>query len=364
MIIKEVRSTVISVPFVEQPRNVLDSKVERKRDMLVVEIETKSGIVGMGYIQLLGPGIRSVAACLEEVLRPMLLGQDATHVERLWRQVWQSTYRIGRMGVPIIALSACDIALWDALGKKAGLPLYKLWGAYREEVPIYGSGVFRGLGGDGMIEKARRFIGQGFKAIKMQAAHTPSLRGDIENVRRMREAIGPDIDIMIDINQGWSADTAILMGRHFEEQNVYWMEEPVPVEDFAGYLRVARALKLRVVGGESHFMRWDLRPFFGGEAPIPILQPDVIRGGLTELRKIAAVADTWHIQIAPHLYHELMSHLLGSIPNGLILEWMGWLDDLWIEPLTPKAGMVRPPDRPGHGMRFKPEILKDFRLKG
>jgi len=361
MIIKDVRTRLISAPFAEQPR--FDQNTTRRRNLAIVEIETASGVVGIGYTMLMQPGLRTLDACIHEVVKPMLLGRDATQIESIWRDVWQGTYRMGRMGVVILALSAVDIALWDALGHHTGLPLYKLWGGTDKEIPAYGSGCYRWLGGDGMIEKAQRFVKQGFKAIKMQAAHTDSLRGDVENVRRMREALGPDIDIMIDINQGWSADTAILMGRKFEEYDVYWIEEPVPVEDVPGYLRVARSLDLRVVGGESHFMRWDLRPFFA-EGLIPILQPDVVRGGLTELRKIATVADTWGITIAPHLFHELMSHLLASIPNGLILEYMGWLDDLWVEPHNPVNGMLRPPDRPGHGMAFRPEVLKEHAFKG
>jgi L-alanine-DL-glutamate epimerase-like enolase superfamily enzyme len=248
------------------------------------------------------------------------------------------------------------------VGKKAGLPLYKLWGAFREEIPAYGSGCWRGLGGDGMIAKAQDYVRRGFRAIKMQAAHLHGLDTDLDNVRRMREALGPGIDIMIDINQGWSADTAIVMGRKFQDYDLYWMEEPVPAEDFAGYRRIAQALTLRLAGGESHFTRYDLRPFF--ETPcVPILQPDPMRGGLTELRKIAVLADTWGLTLAPHLFSELMVQVMASIPNGLTLEYMGWLDDLWVETPLPVDGKMRPPQRPGHGLAVRPEAIKEFRAK-
>ncbi len=174
---------------------------------------------------------------------------------------------------------------------------------------------------------------QGYKAIKMQVAHVHTLHQDVENVRRMREAVGPDIDIMIDVNMGWSADVAIEMGRKFEEYGIYWLEEPVPADDFAGYQRIAAALDMRVVGGETHFTRYDLRPFFINPC-LPILQPDPMRGGMTDLRKIATLADTWGITIAPHLFPELNVHLLASIPNGIWAENMGLLDDLWVDPLA------------------------------
>jgi L-alanine-DL-glutamate epimerase-like enolase superfamily enzyme len=174
----------------------------------------------------------------------------------------------------------------------------------------------------------------------------------------MREALGPDIAIMIDVNQGWTADTAIVMGRKIEPYDVYWLEEQVPADDFKGYMRVAQALPIRIVGGETHFTRFDLRPFF--ENPrIPILQPDPMRGGFTELRKIAVLADTWGLTIAPHLFPELNVQFLASIPNGVWIEDMGLSEDLFVDPVPIVDGMITAPERPGHGLSFKPEILRE-----
>jgi L-alanine-DL-glutamate epimerase-like enolase superfamily enzyme len=168
---------------------------------------------------------------------------------------------------------------------------------------------------------------------------------------------------MIDVNMGWDADTAIQAGRRLDEYDPYWLEEPVVAEDFAGYRRIAEALRTRVVGGESHFTRNDLRPFFEAPHNVPILQPDPMRGGYSELRKIAAAAEPWGITIAPHLFHEQMVHVLASIPNASYLEYMDWNDDLWVEPLKPnKNGTMTPPERPGHGLAFKPEVLKDHKI--
>jgi L-alanine-DL-glutamate epimerase-like enolase superfamily enzyme len=213
-----------------------------------------------------------------------------------------------------------------------------------------------------MIAKALHYKERGYKAIKMQVAHVADLHTDLDNVKRMREALGAGIDIMIDVNMGWTADVAIQMGRKFEAYDVYWLEEPVLADDFAGYLRIADALDLRIVGGETHFGRADLKPLL--ENPkLPILQPDPMRGGLTELRKLAAVADTWGMTIAPHLFPELNIHLLASIPNGIWLEQMGLLDDVWVEPLKITNGMAKAPERPGHGLAFKGEVLKEFAVR-
>src|SRR5437763_1042870 len=184
-------------------------------------------------------------------------------------------------------------------------------------------------------------------------------RPGLQSIAAFIEAVGPSIDIMIDVNMGWSADVAIEMGRKFEAYDIYWLEEPVPADDFAGYQRIAAALDMRVVGGETHFTRYDLRPFFLNPC-LPILQPDPMRGGMTDLRKIATLADTWGITIAPHLFPELNVHLLASIPNGIWAENMGLLDDLWVDPLEIADGYITAPERAGHGLRFKEEVRKEF----
>jgi L-alanine-DL-glutamate epimerase-like enolase superfamily enzyme len=357
--IREVRTTLLRMPWPDDPW-LAGHPLGETRDLVVVEVATASGLVGMGYLHLLTlPLQRSIKACIEDAMAPRILGRDATAVEAIWQDLWRSTVTGGRGGIAMMAQSAIDIALWDLVGKAAGMPLHRLWGHHRASIPAYGSGCFRTTRGDGMIAKAKHFVSQGYRAIKMQVAHVGDLRTDLDNVRRMRDAVGPDIEIMIDVNMGWTADIAIQMGRKFQEFDIYWLEEPVLPDDYAGYLRCAEALDLRIVGGETHFGRADLKPFL--ENPrLPILQPDPMRGGLTELRKIATVADTWGMMIAPHLFPELNIHLLASIPNGLWAEQMGLLDDLWVSHPKVVDGMITAPETPGHGLAFRPEVMKDF----
>lgn len=360
--ITALRTTLLRVPWGgEPPANGIMPPAAR--EFLILEIETKGGITGMGYVQPLSGGLETLDRCLREMVAPKVIGRDATEVEGIWQTLWKSTYWMGRGGFAVWALSAVDIALWDIVGKRAGLPLHRLWGTCNKEVEAYGSGVWRGLNRDEMLARAKHYTDQGLKAIKMQAAYIRPWREDVANVAAMREAVGDDVEIMIDINMGWSADTAIQAGHHMDEYDLYWMEEPVVCEDFAGYQRVASQLKTRVVGGESHFTRFDLRPFF--ETPTsPILQPDPQRGGLTELRKIAAVGDTWGIRIAPHLFHELTIHVLASIPNPSYLEYMDWNDDIFVDPRLPVGGKIHAPEGVGHGVEIKPELLVDCRIGG
>jgi D-arabinonate dehydratase len=358
MIISDIRTHLLSVPFIDPPKTgflTLDNL-----DLLIVEVETASGVVGTGHLHPLAGGMRTLEMCIHEMLKPLLVGQDAREVEGLWQRMWQATFIQGRMGITVMAMSALDIALWDAVGRAEGKPLWQLWGGRPDPLPVYGSGCYRGLGHDGMIDKAEAFVADGFSAIKMQVAHLFTHDEDVANVRDMRAALGSDIEIMVDVNQGWTVDEAITVGRRLDEYGLAWLEEPVIADDFDGYHRIADAIGTPVVGGENHFTHHDLKPFFES-GKIPILQPDIMRGGYTELRVIAEHADRAGITIAPHLFPELSSHLLASISNPSWLEYMGWYDHLWVEPIIPQNGTMAPPDRPGHGMDFKPELFSEYR---
>lgn len=360
--ITSLKTSLLRVPWNgEPPPNGIMPPTAR--EFLVLEVGTSAGITGMGYLQPLTGGLETLDACIKELIAPKVLGRDASEIEAIWQSLWKSTYWLGRGGIALFAISALDIALWDIMGKRAGLPLFRLWGAAHTQVPAYGSGCFRGFGRDGMIAKAKKFTAQGLTAIKMQVAHIRPWREDVKNVAAMRDALGPDIEIMVDVNMGWDAGTAIQAGHHLDDYDIYWLEEPVVCEDFDGYARIASALKTRIVGGESHFTRYDMRPFFRTPST-PILQPDPMRGGLTEMRKVAAVADTWGLQVAPHCFHELCVHVSASIPNASYLEYMDWNDDIWVAPVVPVKGMVTPSETPGHGLAFKPELLKSCRVGG
>ena len=360
MIIKDIRTRHLSAPWVEPPR--FGPVVPENREILVAEVETDGGVVGMGYLLLLRDGVPTLRACLDELVIPDLIGRNASDIEGIWQHLWRRNYWIGRMGITLMAQSVIDIALWDVVARHAGLPLHRLWGHCQDSITAYGSGCWRGYGPEGMVDRAQRYVDQGFRAIKMQCAHVFDRHQDVRNVAMMRDALGPEVDIMIDVNMGWTADEAIITGRKFEDYDLYWLEEPVVCEDFAGYARIAETLDIRVVGGETHFTRFDMRPFF--EHPcIPILQPDVMRGGLTELRKIAAIADTWGMRIAPHLFPELMVQLMASISNPLMIEYVNWMDDAWVEPVLPQAGSYVVPERPGHGLAFREDFVREHEVK-
>jgi D-arabinonate dehydratase len=365
VIVSKVSTTRLRVPYLDPPN--FSAKPTTHRELLIVEVETNAGITGVGYLQPLAGGLKTLETCIHEMLVPLVTGQTvcaddgSSNVEALWSKMWDATFIQGRMGITVMALSAIDIALWDACGKLHGLPLFRLWGGHDDPLPIYGSGCFRGLGQQGMIERAEAFVADGFDAIKMQTAHLFDADQDVANVGAMRDTLGDEIEIMVDVNQGWDADAAIATGRRLEPFRLHWLEEPVKADDFDGYRRVAEALDIPIVGGENHFTHHDMRVFLD-EGFLPILQPDVMRGGFTELRRIARLSEPAGIRIAPHLFHELMIHLNASIPNASWLEYMGWADDLFIDPVPPRGGFVTPPERPGHGLEFNPGLVRRYRV--
>jgi len=299
MRITDIRTHLLSVPFTDPPQtgflNLYDI------DLLIVEVETADGLIGVGHLHPIGGGMRTIEMCIKEMLVPNLIGEDAGDPAALWQKLWLATFIQGRMGITVMAMSAIDIALWDLVGISRGEPLWKVWGGTANPLPIYGSGCFRALGHDGMIEKAERYVAQGYSAIKMQVAHLFTAEEDEVNVRDMREALGDSIDIMVDVNQGWNADNALTSARRLDRYGLAWLEEPVLADDIDSYLALADALDTPIVGGENHFLSYDMRRFFEAGS-IPILQPDIMRGGYTGLRTVARDADAAGIKIAPHLF--------------------------------------------------------------
>ncbi|MEM7211186.1 MAG: mandelate racemase/muconate lactonizing enzyme family protein [Pseudomonadota bacterium] len=357
--VADIRTHLLAVPFADPPKTGFLTL--ELIDLLVVEVELSDGTIGTGHLHPLAPGIRTMEMCVHEVMKPVLMGQPC-EPEALWDRMWQVSFIQGRMGITVMAASALDVALWDAVGRQAGKPLWQVWGGNADPQPAYGSGCYRGLGHDGMIEKAERFVSKGFTAIKMQVAHLFSLDEDAANVRDMRAALGDGIGIMVDVNQGWDAETAIQGGRRLDPYDLTWLEEPVIADDIDGYLKVADAIETPVVGGENHWLTYDTIGLMRS-GKVPILQPDIMRGGYTGLKRQAADAARYGVAIAPHMFPELSSHLTASIPNASWLEAMGWHDHLWVQPVPVVDGRMAPPGRPGHGMDFKPELFRDHRMK-
>ena len=289
------------------------------------------------------------------------------------------------------AISGIDIALWDIAGKTAKLPVYRLLGASRDRVEAYASGGFyqEGKSAADLAGEAEGYRARGFKGMKMKIGRNPStgthlrqLIGqaefcevdpseDLARVAAVRQALGPQGKLMVDVNCAWSPDFAIEMGRAMEAQKLYWIEEPVATDDIDGSARVADALTTPIAGYETEIGLYGFRQLIDCGA-VDIVQPDIAwSGGFSEGRRIAAYAQAHHKMVAPHAFAGAVLlvaslHFAAAAPNGLLLEWdqnpNALRDELLKEPLRlENDGTVRPPERPGLGIELDRAAVERYR---
>src|SRR5262244_631191 len=353
--------------------------MQARRGALLVEIETDEHVIGIGEA---GVGGGATRAAIEGVLRPLLIGEDPLLIEGLWQKMFARTRQFGRRGIVMNAISGVDIALWDIAGKIAKLPLYRLLGGCRERVEAYASGGFysEGKSVDDLAGEAEGYRARGFKGMKMKVGRNPSTQTylrhlvdsaevcevqpeeDIARVAAVRRALGPQAKLMVDANCAWSPSFAIEMGRAFEPYKLYWIEEPVATDDIAGSARVADALATPIAGYETEVGLYGFRELITRGA-VDIVQPDIAwAGGFSECRRIAALAQAYHLMVAPHAFAGAVLlaaalHFVASIPNGLVLEFdqnpNGLRDDLLKEPFRIEAdGTMKLLERPGLGIEL------------
>jgi L-alanine-DL-glutamate epimerase-like enolase superfamily enzyme len=360
------------------------------RAALLVEIGTDDGEVGIGESAIYGGPASVVETMIHDELTPRLLGQDSTRPEWLWHVMMGRSHQHGDGGVLPAAVSGLDIALWDILSQKANLPLYRLLGGYRNEVPAYASAGFYAEGKDaaGLADEARRYVEAGFRHVKIKVGRTTdtpmnplvhmdapdfatvTFAEDLRRVGAVRKAVGDDVHVMVDANNAWTKPTALEAGREFERLGVHWFEEPVATDDREGSAALAAALTIPIAGYETRTGLAGFRDLIADGA-VDIVQPDVIwSGGITACRRIAALAVAAGLPCVPHVFSTAVSlaanlHFIASIPNSYLLEFdqnpNALRTELLDRPITPdKRGVVAVPDGPGLGVRLDPETLRRY----
>ncbi len=392
MRIRDVRTIAVEYPL---PRRVFDANYTMAtKPALLVEVETDGGVVGLGEAAHFGGPLVSTATVIEQELRPHLVGQDPREIERLWELMHRRAYKHARGGIVIAAMSGIDIALWDLRGKMTGTPLWRLLGGYRQRVPAYATGGFyaEGKGLAELAEEMRGYVRHGFLAVKMKVGRNSGIEGsplrvmadrgvaevslgeDLARVRAVREAIGPDVRLMIDANGAWDVPTAVKMGRALEELDIYWFEEPVWPDDVAGSAAVAGKLAMPIAGYETcSYGTVSFRDYIAARA-VHFVQPDVAwAGGLTETLKIAHLAEAANLPIAPHIHGSAVAvaaavHLLGAVRNGSMAEMVfpahPLMAELVREPLVvDRTGHIQLSERPGLGLELNPEVVKRYRVE-
>lgn len=339
------------------------------RQFALIQIETDEGIIGIGETSVNFPAWSIVErkATVEQGIKPLLLGEDPLRIEKLWEKMYNSLIRLGLLwgkGAIMQAISGADIALWDIAGKALGVPVFRLLGGlYQDRIKLYATGFSLKEPAEG----ARGCVEQGYRAVKLRIGF--DARQDIENVKAVREAIGDEIQLMVDANMAWDRRLAMEMAQTLEEFDLYWIEEPVRCDDLEGMAAVAATTKTPIAAGENAFGRRDFKALLMAHA-VDIIMPDVTRsGGLTECRKICSMASTWDVPYSPHHYGSDVGfaaslHLLASTPGGLIMlrdvSPTPLREEVLLEPLKIEGGYAEVPQGPGLGVELDEEIISRF----
>jgi L-talarate/galactarate dehydratase len=316
---------------------------------LFAEITTEQGHTGLGFSYSKRAGGPAQYAHAKEVAEG-IIGEDPNDIGKLYTKLLWAGASVGRSGVATQALAAIDIALYDLKAKRAGLPLAKLLGSYRDSVQTYNtSGGFLNATLDEVKARATQSVEEGIGGIKIKVG-LPDSAEDLRRVAGIREHIGLDVPLMVDANQQWDRATALRMGRQLEEFNLIWIEEPLDAYDFEGHAHLAQVLDTPIATGEMLASVAEHKGLIAANG-CDIIQPDAPRvGGITQFLRLAALADERGLGLAPHFAMEIHLHLAAAYPREPWVEHFDWLDPLFNERLETKNGRMIVPDRPGLGV--------------
>ena len=317
--------------------------------MLFAEVQTADGHQGLGLSYAKRAGGPGQFAHAKE-LAPALIGEDPSDIGRLWMKLCWAGASVGRSGLATQALGAFDVALYDLKARRAGLPLAKLLGAYRDSVACYNtSGGFLHTPLAQLLANAAASRERGIGGIKLKVGQ-PDRALDIQRVEAVRKHLGDDAPLMVDANQQWDRPTAQRMCRVFEPMNLVWIEEPLDAYDHAGHAALAAQFDTPIATGEMLTSAAEHSELIRHRAA-DVLMPDAPRvGGITPFLKIAAQAEQAGLMLAPHFAMELHVHLAAAYPIEPWVEHFDWLEPLFEERLEIKAGRMRVPTRPGLGL--------------
>jgi L-alanine-DL-glutamate epimerase-like enolase superfamily enzyme len=361
MKITRVKTTLVDVPLTKPVATAIHEM--KSVGCVIVELETDEDLTGESYVFTLnGTRLKSLH---EMVLgfSHLVQGRDPFFVSQIWQEIWNEMNAIGHKGFSVAALSALDTACWDLIGKAVEKPLYKVFGACRDKVKTYASGgLWLSQDIDQCTREAQGFVEAGFRAMKIRLG-SPKIEDDIARVRAIREAVGPEIELLADANQGFTIKHAIRLGRRLEEFSLGWFEEPVDYQNLPGHAEVRRALDIPVASGETEYTCRGMRNILEAGA-VDVLMPDLQRiGGLSEFRRAVALAACFDIPVSTHLFSEHSICIAASEPNCISVEHMPWFAPLFNEPMDIQGGFLLVPDRPGAGFSFDQSAIQRYKIR-
>jgi len=357
--VRNIRATPVKVPMTY----VLGTSAQAVREapLLLVDVETEEGVTGRTYqFCYLPAAAPAIVTMLEEVLRTVK--GDPVAPPELWAKLARRFILIGVQGIVRMAMASFDVACWDALARAAGKPLVSCLGGTPGPVPAYNSCGLGLMAPAAVADEAERLLVGGFKALKLRLGY-PTLDGDLAAVRAVRARVPREIKLMVDYNQALTVEEAIRRGQALDDEDVYWIEEPVRHDDHAGCAQVARSFSTPVQIGENFSLPYDMERALAAQA-CGYVMPDLERiGGVTGWQRAAQLARAAGMSMSSHLYPEVSVHLLAVTPTMHWLEYVDWANAIVEEPLRIVAGNAIIPDRPGNGLDWNDAAVRKYLME-
>jgi len=328
--------------------------------LLLVDLDTEEGVTGRAYLFCYLPAAApAIAAMLDEVLA-VTRGERVAPVD-LWAKLAKRFALIGVQGIVRMAMAGFDVACWDALAQAAGLPLARFLGAQATRIPAYNSCGLGLMPTDKLADEAAKLMAGGFKAVKLRLGYD-TLREDLAALAAVRGRVGAGTHIMVDYNQALTVAEALARGRALDREGVYWLEEPIRHDDYAGAARLARELSVPIQIGENFSEPHSMAAAIAAGA-CDYAMPDLERiGGVTGWQRAAGLAAAHRIEMSSHLFPEVSAHLLAATPTRHWLEWVDWAAPILQEPLHVADGFVQVPERPGNGLSWNATAVEKYRM--
>jgi L-talarate/galactarate dehydratase len=361
MKIQQVKINFVRLPL-EEPLVGAPPMRGMLREFFTVQIFTDDGVEGIGITTFGGKLIRTLKTALDE-FGELIKGEDPLRTEQVAAKLRAASAPCGPGGIAALAIAAIDTALWDIRGKAFDVPLARLLGGLRDRVPAYASGALtRTTPTDKLERSATALVKKGYTQIKTQmAVEGLNPAQEIERIRIIRDAVGPEINLFVDINQRWSVHEAISIGRRIEDLGLGWLEDPTRCDDYQGLAKIADALATPICGGEYLYGIEPHRQTLAHHS-VDITMIDLLRvGGVTQWMKVAGMAEAFNTPVASHLLPEIHVHLVAAVPNGLVVEYMPWTWRLFENPPVPERGEIAVPTRSGLGLQFAPDLFEKYR---
>jgi L-alanine-DL-glutamate epimerase-like enolase superfamily enzyme len=335
--------------------------------MTVVRVTTDQGLEGIGltYHEVGGEAAKAV---IDYNIAPKLIGRNPIETESLWEEMFHYLRGVGRKGLTFCALSAVDVALWDLKGKIFDLPLYQFLGGKRTKVPVYASGGWTSYSDDALLAEAQEMVRRGYGMIKVkvgvEGGRNPSR--DLKRVRSIRDAIGPDIRLLIDANNCWDTATAVQFANRVRECDILLFEEPVLADDIPGLARFRRGTDIPLGTGEHEYTKFGVRDLLLAEAADYVQADTAKAGGYTEMLKIAALTQAFNVHFAPHAMENITLQLAGAVSNIIFLERLFTFEEITNRVLKgapkPINGFMEISDAPGLGLELDMDFIRDHDL--